>query len=67
MVLKLFGSPQSMAVRRVGVILAEKDVQFELVPVDTPNKEHKSPEYLEKHPFGQMPFLVSVHMSRLHA
>jgi len=37
--------------------LQEKQVPFELVSVDFAEGEHKSPEYLEKHPFGQIPYI----------
>jgi glutathione S-transferase len=55
MVLKLYGSPVS---RLVAFVLREKEVPFEFVPVDLSKKEHKSPEYLEKQPFGQVPYIV---------
>ena len=60
MVLKLYGSPMSTAVsvRLVALVLHEKQVPFELVPIDFFKKEHKSPEYLEKQPFGQVPYIV---------
>jgi glutathione S-transferase len=58
MVLKLYGLYISPWVRLVAAILHEKQVAFELVSVDFTNKEHKSPEYLEKHPFGQIPYIV---------
>ena len=58
MVFKLYGSYRSPWVRLVATVLLEKQVPFELVPVDLPNGEHKSPEYLEKHPFGQIPYIV---------
>ena len=59
MVLKLYGSPLSGATRVVAFVLHEKKVPFELVPIDFANKEHKTPEYLEKQPFGQVPYIVS--------
>ena len=58
MVLKLYGSPSSGATRLVAFILHEKLVPFELVPIDLSKNEHKSPGYLEKHPFGQVPYIV---------
>ena len=58
MVLKLYGAYRSPWVRLVATVLLEKQVLFELVPVDFSNREHKSPEYLEKHPFGQVPYIV---------
>jgi glutathione S-transferase len=58
MVLKLYGSPVSGAVRLVAFVLREKHVPFELVPIDFSKKEQKSPEYVEKQPFGQVPCIV---------
>ena len=58
MVFKLYGIYQSGWVRLVAAVLKEKQVPFELVSVDLANKEHKLPEYLEKHPFGQIPYIV---------
>ncbi|KAF8806040.1 glutathione S-transferase [Phlegmacium glaucopus] len=57
MVFKLYGIPQSPFVRLVAAVLLEKKVPFELVLVDYANLEHKSPEYLTKHPFGQVPYI----------
>jgi len=58
MVLKLHGLAKSGHVRLVALVLHEKQVPFELVPVDFFKHEHKSPEYLEKQPFGQVPYIV---------
>ena len=58
MVLKLYGIYRSPWVRLVAAVLVEKQVPFDLVPVDLANGEHKSPEYLAKHPFGQVPYIV---------
>ena len=58
MVLKLYGIYRSPWVRLVAAVLQEKQVPFELVNVDVENKEHKTPEYLAKHPFGQIPYIV---------
>ncbi|KAF8806029.1 glutathione S-transferase [Phlegmacium glaucopus] len=57
MVLKLYGAPPSPYVRLVAMVLVEKQVPFEFVLVDFKNGEHKSPEYLTKHPFGQVPYI----------
>lgn len=62
MVLKLYGSPMSTCTKRVAVVLHEKQVPFEMIPVDYAKGEHKSPEYLEKQPFGQMPYIVRLHI-----
>ena len=58
MVLKLYGIYRSPLVRLVAAICLEKQVPFELVSVDLANGEHKSPEYLAKHPYGQVPYIV---------
>lgn len=59
MVLKLYGSAMATCTRRVAVVLEEKNVPFELHGVDILAGEHKSPAYLEKQPFGQIPYMVS--------
>ena len=58
MVLKLYGTFRSPYVRLVAAVLAEKQVPYELVVIDFVNGEHKTPEYLSKHPFGQIPYIV---------
>jgi glutathione S-transferase len=58
MVLKLYGIYRSPWVRLVATVLLEKQVPFELVPIDLANDETKSPEYLAKQPFGQVPYIV---------
>lgn len=44
----------------VGLTLVEKQVPYEHVPVNLDVKEHKTPEYMAKHPFGQVPMIVSM-------
>jgi glutathione S-transferase len=58
MVFKLYGIYRSPWVRLVAAILHEKNVPFELVSVNLADGEHKTPEYLAKHPFGQIPYIV---------
>ena len=57
MVLKLVGSPVSTCTRRVATVLKEKNVPYELIAVDFAKGEHKAPEFLEKQPFGQVPYI----------
>lgn len=52
---KVFGFPRSTAAARVLACLIEKDVQFQLVPVNMAKGEHKMPDYLKIQPFGQVP------------
>ena len=58
MVLKLYGIYRSPWVRLVAAILLEKQVPFELVSVYLAKGEQKTPEFLAKHPFGQVPYIV---------
>ncbi|EFC49408.1 predicted protein [Naegleria gruberi] len=57
MVYKIYGAAQSTCVQRVLTTIKEKGLEYELVPVDLMKGEHKSPSYLEKHPFGVIPVL----------
>ncbi|KAJ6541022.1 glutathione S-transferase [Mycena vulgaris] len=56
-ILKLYGRVHATCTRRVATILHEHKVPFELVEVDVMQGEHKSPAYLEKQPFGQIPYI----------
>jgi len=56
-VLKLYGLHASPFSRLVAAVLIEKQVPFELVVVDLSKGEHKTPEFLSKHPFGQVPLI----------
>ena len=54
--IKLWGFNNSTYVRTVKMLLAEKGVtDFEQVPVNVLQGEPKSPEHLERHPFGKVP------------
>lgn len=46
MVLKVYG-PAYASPKRVLVCLVEKEIEYEVVPVDLLKGEHKSPEYLK--------------------
>jgi len=58
MVLKLYAASASTCGQRVAIVLNEKGIPFEFNLVDFASGEHKSPEYLKKQPFGQVPYLV---------
>lgn len=45
--LKVFGLPASTDVSRVLTCLFEKEVGFQLIRIDTYNKDHKVPEFLK--------------------
>lgn len=57
MVVKLVGSPISTCTKRAVLVLLEKKVDFEFVPIDFTKGEHKAPEFVAKQPFGQVPYL----------
>ncbi|KIK05187.1 hypothetical protein K443DRAFT_675328 [Laccaria amethystina LaAM-08-1] len=57
MVLKLYGFHLSTCTRTVATVLHEKGVPFQFIPVDITKGEQKAPEYLAKHPFGQVPYI----------
>lgn len=64
MAIKIYGALTAM-IWLVVVVLKEKNVPYELIDVDLAAAEHKSPAFLEKQPFGQTPYIVSVHCSIL--
>ena len=58
MVLKLYGYPGSTCTRLVALICKEKEIPYELVPIDLTKAEHKAPEFIKFQPFGQVPYIV---------
>ncbi|KAK3322867.1 glutathione S-transferase [Apodospora peruviana] len=58
MVIKIHGIHGTTCTQRVLTILYEKDVPYELIPVDWRNMEHKSEDFIKYfHPFGRVPVL----------
>lgn len=55
--MKLYGNPLSTCTRKVLTVLAEKGAKADFVTLDFMKGEHKSPENLARHPFGQVPTL----------
>ena len=56
--IKLYDFKSSPNCQRVKVVLAEKKLPYEIVPVDLTKKEQKSPEYLTRNPYGKVPVLT---------
>ncbi|KAJ7286431.1 glutathione S-transferase [Mycena rebaudengoi] len=56
-ILKLYGASNATCTRRVATVLYELKVPFELIEIKFAEGEHKSPAYLEKQPFGQIPYI----------
>ncbi|KAJ6481840.1 glutathione S-transferase [Mycena sanguinolenta] len=57
MPLILHGHPQSSSTRRVLLILHEKKIPYEFVSIDWAVAQHKQPEWLQFHPFAQIPYI----------
>jgi len=57
-VIKLYDFKSSPNCQRVKIVLAEKNLPSEIVPVDLRAKEQKTPEYLKLNPYGKVPVLI---------
>jgi len=55
--IKLYTFPPSTNSRKVRIALLEKGLEFERINVDLTKREQKNREYLQIHPFGQIPAL----------
>jgi glutathione S-transferase len=51
----VFGAPYSVYVRAVRLALEEKEIDYDLVPVDIFAAGGPSGEHMERHPFGKIP------------
>ena len=58
MMIKLYDFKSSPNCQRVKVVLAEKNLSYEIVPVDLRKQEQKKPEYLNLNPYGKVPVLI---------
>jgi glutathione S-transferase len=56
--IKLYDFKSSPNCQRVKVVLAEKDLPYEIVNVDLRKQEQKTPEFLKLNPYGKVPVLV---------
>jgi len=57
-VIKLYDFKSSPNCQRVKVVLAEKNLPYEIVPVDLTKKEQKNLDYLKMNPYGKVPVLT---------
>ncbi|KAI0757859.1 glutathione transferase [Irpex lacteus] len=57
MVLKLYGNFRATCTQRVLVTLKERNVPYELINIDLMKGEQKTSAYMEKQPFGQIPYI----------
>ena len=56
--IKLYDFATSPNCQRVKVVLEEKGLDYETVPIDLRKGEQKAPEYLAMNPYGKVPVLV---------
>ena len=56
--IKLYDFKSSPNCQRVKVVLAEKNLPYEIVPVDLTKKEQKNADYLKMNPYGKVPVLT---------
>lgn len=54
----LYDFKSSPNCQRVKIVLAEKNLPYEIVPIDLQKKEQKTPEYLKINPYGKVPALT---------
>jgi glutathione S-transferase len=57
-VIKLYDFKSSPNCQRVKVVLTEKNVPYEIVPIDLRKQEQKTPDYLKLNPYGKVPVLT---------
>ncbi|MBI3768901.1 MAG: glutathione S-transferase family protein [Deltaproteobacteria bacterium] len=56
--LKLYDSPECPFCQKTRIVLAEKDLSYDLAPVDLQAGEQKRPEFIKLNPFGKVPVLI---------
>lgn len=56
--IKLYDFKSSPNCQRVKIVLAEKNLSYEIVPIDLRKQEQKTPEYLKLNPYGKVPVLT---------
>lgn len=55
--MRLYNYPDCPYCQKVRVVLAEKDLSYEVVSVDLRKSEQKTPEFLRLNPYGKVPVL----------
>ncbi|KAG9032901.1 hypothetical protein FRB95_000835, partial [Tulasnella sp. JGI-2019a] len=55
--MKVHGGPRAPCTQRIKVVAYEKGVELDIVICNVATKEYKSAAWLEKQPFGQIPYL----------
>jgi glutathione S-transferase len=57
-VIKLYDFKSSPNCQRVKIVLAEKNLPYDIAPIDLRAQEQKTPEYLKLNPYGKVPVLT---------
>jgi glutathione S-transferase len=60
--MKLYNYPDCPYCQKVRVVLAEKDLSYEIAPVDLRKNEQKTAEFLRLNPYGKVPVLEDEEM-----
>ena len=55
---KLYDFKSSPNCQRVKIVLAEKNLAYDIVPIDLRAQEQKTPDYLKMNPYGKVPVLT---------
>lgn len=56
--IKLYDFKSSPNCQRVKIALAEKNLAYDIVPIDLRAQEQKTPDYLKLNPYGKVPVLT---------
>jgi glutathione S-transferase len=56
--IKLYDFKSSPNCQRVKIVLAEKNLPYEVIPIDLRAQEQKTPDYLKLNPYGKVPVLA---------
>lgn len=56
--IRLYDFKSSPNCQRVKIVLAEKKLSFETVPIDLRKGEQKNPDFLKLNPYGKVPVIV---------
>jgi glutathione S-transferase len=56
--IKLYDFKSSPNCQRVQIVLAEKNLPYEIVPIDLRAQQQKTPDYLKLNPYGKVPVLT---------
>jgi glutathione S-transferase len=55
--LVLYGDEKSTCTQKVLILLEELELKYDFINIDLSNGSHKEKEYLEKQPFGKVPYI----------